>query len=62
MSDENGVYKKGMEIKMHTTLYWYIPINYSPLEYMKFLNSLSMEEALSLANSFQPSVMEVQYD
>jgi hypothetical protein len=62
MTDSNDMYKKGVEITMHTTLYWNIPISYSPLAYMKFLNSLSREEALSLANNFEPNAMEVQYD
>ena len=62
MGDENGVYRKGVEIVMHTSLYWNVPISHSPLEYMKFLNSLPKEDALSLANGFEANRMEVQYD
>jgi len=59
MSD--GIYHKSVEITTKATIHWKIPITYTPLEYMRFLESLGLG-ALELATSVSNSRLEAKYD
>jgi hypothetical protein len=59
MSD--GIYHKSVEITTKATIHWKIPITYTPLEYMEFLESLGLG-ALELATSVSNSRLEAEYD
>jgi hypothetical protein len=59
MSD--GIYHKSVEITTKATIHWKIPITYTPLEYMKFLESLGLG-ALELATSVSNTRLEAEYD
>jgi hypothetical protein len=59
MSD--GIYHKSVEITTKATIHWKIPITYTPLEYMRFLESLGLG-ALELATSVTNYRLEAEYD
>lgn len=59
MSD--GIYHKSVEITTKATIHWKIPITYTPLEYMRFLESLGLG-ALELATSVSNTRLEAEYD
>lgn len=62
MSESDGIYHKSVEITTKATIHWKIPITYTPLEYMKFLESLGGLGALELATSVSNTRLEAEYD
>jgi hypothetical protein len=61
MSESDGIYHKSVEITTKATIHWKIPITYTPLEYMKFLESLGLG-SLELATSVTNFRLEAGYD
>ena len=47
------------EIKMHTTIYWEVPANRDPEEYMEELSKMSKLDALAKAIDFGDDQLEI---
>jgi len=47
------------EIKMHTTLYWQVPDDIEPAQFISVLESLAKSDVLKLAYDFGDSTFEV---
>jgi hypothetical protein len=50
------------EIKMHTTIYWTVPEDQSPEEYVEQLSRMSKLDVLAKADDFGDSNFEIEWD